>query len=242
MGDPTPFMEACARVTKCMKVSKKSHCGIVAAYNALLRTKGFWTPQANECMMEKGRAVNEEWTQKSTKMIDVVVMVSQHANMNKMKKQIATTMLNLHKNLRTQGKFNVRYSLVGFGGKGIHEAAHVHALRRGQSIFGYIHDLRTEVKSMPFEGAGEVTNDGYHAILTANQIHNGARGQRSTLRVRFHHVPAVRRTVARTHHRTDGAKTLHAEQPQGNHQQGFGDAIFGIQTARSDLQRRTFLQ
>jgi len=151
-------------------MNKKAHCGVVAAYNALLRTKGFWTPQANECMMEKGRAINEVWTQKSTKMIDIVVMVSQHANMNKMKRSIASTMLNLHKNLRTQGKFNVRYALVGFGGAGVHEAAHVHALRRGQSIFGYVHDLRTEVKSMPFEGHGDVTNDGYHAILTANQL------------------------------------------------------------------------
>ena len=58
--------------------------------------------------MEKGRAINEVWTQKSTKMIDIVVMVSQHVNMNKMKRSIASTMLNLHKNLRTQGKFNVR--------------------------------------------------------------------------------------------------------------------------------------
>jgi hypothetical protein len=79
-------------------------------------------------------------------------------------------MLNLHKNLRTQGKFNVRYALVGFGGNGVHEAAHVMALRRGQSTFGYVHDLRTEVKSMPFEGSGDVTNDGYHAILTANRL------------------------------------------------------------------------
>merc|ERR1719462_1025417 len=168
--DPTPFMEACARVTKCKRVNKKAHCGVVAAYNAFLRTKGFWTPQANECMMEKGRAINEEWTQKPTKMIDVVVMVSQHENMNKMKRSIASTMLNLHKNLRTQGKFNVRYALVGFGGNGVHEAAHVMALRRGQSTFGYVHDLRTEVKSMPFEGSGDVTNDGYHAILTANRL------------------------------------------------------------------------
>jgi hypothetical protein len=169
-ADPKPFMEACVRDTKCKKSQKKAHCNVVAAYVALLRTKGFWTPQPNECMMEKGRAINEEWTQKPTKMIDVVVMVSQHKNMNKMKRMIASTMLNLHKNLRTQGKFNVRYALVGFGGLGVHEAAHVHALRRGQSLFGYVHDLRTEVKSMPFEGRGDVTNDGYHAILTANRM------------------------------------------------------------------------
>merc|ERR1711962_1474350 len=52
---------------------------------------------------------------------------------------------------------NVRYALVGFGGAGVHEAAHVHA-------------LRTEIKSMPFEGKGDVTNDGYHAIMTANRL------------------------------------------------------------------------
>lgn len=168
--DPKPFMEACVRDTKCKKMNKKAHCGVVAAYNALLRTKGFWIPQANECMMEKGKQINQVWTMKPTKMIDVVVMVSQHTNMNKLKRPIAATMLNLHKNLRTQGKFNVRYALVGFGGSGVHEAAHVHALRRGASIFGYVHDLRTEIKNMPFEGQGDVTNDGYHAIMTANRL------------------------------------------------------------------------
>merc|ERR1712142_268825 len=155
--DPKPFMEACVRDTRCKKTNKKAHCNVVAAYNALLRTKGFWIPQANECMMEKGKAINQVWTVKPTKMIDVVVMVSQHTNMNKLKKSMASTMLNLHKNLRTQGKFNVRYALVGFGGAGVHEAAHVHALRRGQSIFGYVHDVRTEIKSMPMEGSGDVT-------------------------------------------------------------------------------------
>jgi hypothetical protein len=53
--DPAPFMEACVRDTKCKRNDKKAHCGVVAAYNAILRTKGFWTPQANECMMEKGK-------------------------------------------------------------------------------------------------------------------------------------------------------------------------------------------
>merc|ERR1712142_1215696 len=168
--NPAPFMEACVRDTKCKRNNKKAHCGVVAAYNAILRTKGFWVPQANECMMEKGKAINQVWTVKPTKMIDVVVMVSQHTNMNKLKRPIAATMLALHKNLRTQGKFNVRYALVGFGGSGVHEAAHVHALRRGQSIFGYVHDVRTEIKSMPFEGKGDVTNDGYHAIMTANRL------------------------------------------------------------------------
>jgi len=168
--DPKPFMEACVRDTKCKKMNKKAHCGVVAAYNALLRTKGFWIPQANECMMEKGKVINQVWTVQPTKMIDVVVMVSQHTNMNSLKKSMASTMLNLHKNLRTQGKFNVRYALVGFGGNGVHEAAHIHALRRGQSIFGYVHDLRTEMKSMPMEGQGDVTNDGYHAIMTANRL------------------------------------------------------------------------
>merc|ERR1712013_771449 len=100
-ADPKPFMEACVRETKCKRMNKKAHCGVVAAYNALLRTKGFWTPQANECMMEKGRAINEVWTQKSTKMIDIVVMVSQHVNMNKMKRSIASTMLVLHTTRRS---------------------------------------------------------------------------------------------------------------------------------------------
>jgi len=90
--------------------------------------------------------------------------------MASIKTQIPSVMLNLHRNLRSAGKFNVRYALIGFGGKGVHEGAHSHALRSGKTIFGYIHDLRTAVKSMPFEGQGDVTNDGYHAILNANNL------------------------------------------------------------------------
>lgn len=170
-ADPTPFMDACARETKCKKGnSKKAHCSIVAGYVALLRTRGVWVPQVSECMAEKGRSVNQEWTQKTTKAIDVVVMVSLNKRMQPLKKNIAQTMFQVHK-LMKNDKFNVRYALVGFGGQGVHEAAHSHPLRRGPSVFGYITDLRKEImKEMPFKGESKNTNDGYHAILTASKL------------------------------------------------------------------------
>jgi len=167
-ADPKPFMTACSQDTKCKK-GKKALCSIVAGYVALLRTRGVWVPQVNECMADKGRAVNEEWTQKSTKSIDVVVMMSQHKNMLRLKKSVAATMMNLHKLLK-KGGFNVRYALVGFGGAGVHERAHSHPLRRGPSVFGYAPDLKREIKAMPFGGEGATTNDGYHAILRASRL------------------------------------------------------------------------
>jgi len=169
-ADPTPFMDACARETKCTKkFPKKAHCSIVAGYVALLRTKGVWVPQVSECMAEKGRPVNSEWVQKAGKAIDVVVMISQNKNMQPLKKNIAQTMFQVHK-LMKNNKFNIRYALVGFGGEGVHEAAHSHPLRRGPSVFGYIMDLKKEIKSMPFKGTTKNTNDGYHAILTASNL------------------------------------------------------------------------
>jgi len=154
-----------------MKKNKKAHCEVVAAFVGFLRTKGVWDAQiTNECMMAGGRQVNEEWIQKPTRQIDVVVMASHHQNMSEVRNHIPSTLLHLHKNLRTQGKYNVRYALVGFGGRGVYEAAHVHALRNGRTIFGYIHDIRNEIRSMKLDGTGDVTNDGYHAILTANQL------------------------------------------------------------------------
>merc|ERR1711962_1636257 len=71
---------------------------------------------------------------------------------------------------------NVRYALVGFGGAGVHEAAHVHA-------------LRTEIKSMPFEGKGDVTNDGYHAIMTANRLKFRPGAQKVFIMVREANAP-----------------------------------------------------
>merc|ERR1712042_27844 len=171
MADPAPFLEACTRETQCVKKNKKAHCEVVAAFVGFLRTKGVWDAQiTNECMMASGRQVNEEWIQKPTRQIDVVVMASHHQNMSEIRKHIPSTLLHLHKNLRTQGKYNVRYALVGFGGRGVYEAAHVHALRNGRTIFGYIHDIRNEIRSMKLDGTGDVTNDGYHAIMTANRL------------------------------------------------------------------------
>jgi len=78
-------------------------------------------------------------------------------------------MMNLHKLLK-KGGFTVRYALVGFGGAGIYERAHSHPLRRGPSVFGYAMDLKREMKAMTFDGEGETTNDGYHAILRASRL------------------------------------------------------------------------
>jgi hypothetical protein len=166
---PKPFMELCRTDSKCNKRAKsKAHCSVVASYVTMLRTRGIWVSHPAECMGDRGREINEEWTQKPMKKaVDVVVMVSQNKNMMKMKKRIAATMYQLHRALKND-KLQVRFALIGFGGAGINKGAHIHPLRRGQTVFGYILDLNKEIKSIPYEGTEE--NDAYHAILRASQL------------------------------------------------------------------------
>merc|ERR1712002_760857 len=73
-------------------------------------------------------------------------------------------------NILTNGKFDTRYALVGFGGAGIFERAHTHTLRMGKKLFGSILELKRELKSLKFDGDDSTTNDGYHAILTASKM------------------------------------------------------------------------
>jgi len=169
--DPAPFMEACKLDTKCNKKgSMNKHCKVVAAYVAMLRSEGVWVPHPAECMSDKGHAVNEEWVQKAQKkQLDIVVMVSQRATMKKQRVRIAPLLTHLHRMFKNQS-YSVRFSLIGFGGKGIHEPAHSQPLRRGQTVFGYIDDLRRELKSMLFNGEGESSNDAYHAILLSSKL------------------------------------------------------------------------
>ena len=115
---------------------------------------------------EEGHAINEEWVQKAPrKALHIVVMVSQQEIMYPMRTNIARTMSKLHKLLQND-TYKPLYSLIGFGGAGIHEVAHIHPLQKG-----HIRDLTREIKlSMSYKGKGDTTNDAYHAILLASQL------------------------------------------------------------------------
>jgi hypothetical protein len=171
VADPRPFMELCKQESKCGKQSPSvGACEVVASYVTMLRTKGVWVSHPNECMSDRGRDINEEWAQSPAKdKIDIVVMVSQKANMQKMKKRVAITMYQLHQTLK-KANIKARYALIGFGGDGVHEAAHTMPLRPGQTVFGYVLDLNKIIKTMPYEGKSEDTNDGYHAVLMASRL------------------------------------------------------------------------
>merc|ERR1719495_2611645 len=119
-------------------------------------------------MVKDNKKIGDSWQQNtSDKEIDVVVLVSQRRGTDK--HQIAKTLHSLQKTFKAN-KFDSRYALVGFGGKGVHEEAHVHALGHGFGVFSNSNHLRKEIaKNMPFEGEGDVSNDAYHAIVLASK-------------------------------------------------------------------------
>lgn len=116
-------------------------------------------------------AMNSEFKQKALKKtMDVVVLVSQRDAQNKMKKSFTKFMQQLNAMLKNSKKQNIRYSVVGFGGQGINEKAHVQPLGKGHDVFGSIKDLVAALNDMSLDGQEETTNDAYHAILRASTL------------------------------------------------------------------------
>merc|ERR1712137_1333793 len=63
---------------------------------------------------------------------------------------------------------NVKYAVIGFGGAGVFEEAHVKSYNKDS--FGNLRDALTIIKSMKFNGQEENSNDAYMAISEAAQL------------------------------------------------------------------------
>lgn len=119
----------------------------------------------------KGYEINSEFKQKALKnKMDVVVLVSQRQGQQKMRKNFNKFMRHLNAMLKNNKKQDIRYSVVGFGGQGIYERAHVQPLGDGFDVFGNINELIDELQSIPFNGEEETSNDAFHAILRASML------------------------------------------------------------------------
>lgn len=118
--------------------------------------------------MEK-HEVGSSWNQKPLKRsVDVVVLVSERRTVKKAaRKTLVKTLANINKRLNA-GRYNTRFSLVGFGGNDIHERAHLHTLNGAQ--FSKMNVLSKELTTMKFEGKIEDKNDAYHGILLASTL------------------------------------------------------------------------
>ena len=109
----------------------------------------------------------EKWVEPVTKDVDVVVLVSERAIVQSMRRNIALSMFYLERRLNKQG-LNTRFALVGFGGDEVHEEPHLHTM--GGNEFSDIGTVTRKIKEMPYTGATKNKNDAYAAIAFASNL------------------------------------------------------------------------
>ena len=114
--------------------------------------------------------IGEKWIQKPVKGdVDVVVMVSQQKNLKISKSKMGKLLMRLQDFLKLSNH-KTRYSLIGFGGDGISERAHMQPLSTGDNIFGNSFELARHMENMEYKGHSKSSNDVYEAIMMASNL------------------------------------------------------------------------
>ncbi|XP_065673744.1 uncharacterized protein LOC100199505 isoform X2 [Hydra vulgaris] len=165
IADPKPFLKACEDDTSCKSVG---HCSSVTAYRVLLKALGEKPDFCPDCVAFDSHKINEEWNLKPTGSVDVVMLVSDRVSGKDFKKQLMKIMIQVQQFLRVN-KYDTRYALIGFGGKGVHESSHIRPIGTGD-IFGSSDDLLKEMKKMEFNGEDSSFNDAFEAITMASKL------------------------------------------------------------------------
>ncbi|XP_028404666.1 apolipophorins-like [Dendronephthya gigantea] len=147
--DPKPFYDACRFDTSDCETdvpASKSFCNVTAAYTALLREKGVWARQLDECGSCGAKGAWQKWTEGGNNNVDVVLLIPETLNL-----QIhANNLPNFLKELQTDlSKYNSRYAVVGFGGKS-DVLRRPHIVTGGGKIFGGIEDVKSAIANMKF--------------------------------------------------------------------------------------------
>jgi hypothetical protein len=170
--NPEAFLKACqADSSDCENsfAAETSHCNATAAFVMYARAQWAYAAMPSDCNTYQGHQVGSSWTQKPLKRaVDVVVLVSERTTVGPVRNLFAKTVSNINLRLARTGYKNVRFALIGFGGHEEHEKAHIHPLNG--KIFAKMPALAKEIKTMPYSGKGQDTNDAYHAILKASAL------------------------------------------------------------------------
>ena len=105
--------------------------------------------------------------QPSSKDLDVVVMISERKKIRSMRRTIASLIVNVNRNMQLSGHAT-RFALIGFGGHGVHESAHLHT--PSGRIFTNAAQIATTIKTMPYTGTTDNMNDAFDAMLLASKL------------------------------------------------------------------------
>ena len=170
--NPEAFLKACQADSSDCDSSfdyETAHCNATAAFVMYARAQWNYAAMPQDCNQYEGHKVGSSWVEKPLKRaVDVVVLVSERTTVGPVRNIFAKTVSNINLRLARTGYKNVRYALIGFGGHDVHEKAHIHPLNG--KIFARLPALAKEIKTMPYSGAGQDTNDAYHAILKASSM------------------------------------------------------------------------
>lgn len=167
-----PFFTACVHdTTPCQKkVHHNDYCKSVSAFVSMVRAKGQWIDFPAECSSFKNYKAGEEFKQKPLrKSLDVVLLVSQKENQETFMKSFKGFLSKFNIMLKDNKKgISVKYAVVGFGGSGITEEAHVKSF--GKDVFGNLKEAITVLSSMNFDGHSSESNDVFMAISEAANL------------------------------------------------------------------------
>ena len=121
-------------------------------------------------MSHKNHRLGDEFKQTpNKKALDVVIMVSQkESQAGFMDKSINKFFKVLHTLLKSKKKMNVKYAVIGFGGAGLSEEAHIKSYNKDH--FSGLNDALSIVKSIKYNGAEDNSNDAFMAITEAAQL------------------------------------------------------------------------
>merc|ERR1711937_1097344 len=94
---------------------------------------------------------NSEWTQTPLKRaVDIVVIMSERRSVNSVKNQFANLLREINRRMTRKQHYNVRYALIGFGGSGINEKAHIRPING--EIFGNAKPLSKLISKTKYTG------------------------------------------------------------------------------------------
>merc|ERR1719181_1601338 len=93
----------------------------------------------------RGRRSSSAWTQTPLKRaVDIVVVMSERKSVNSVKAQFANLLREINRRMTRKGRYDVRFSLIGFGGSGVAEKAHLRPVN-GEIFTQNIKELSKEI-------------------------------------------------------------------------------------------------
>jgi len=167
--DNGPFFEMCNHMAReCLDV-----CDVAHGYVSVCRDEGIMiehTPLCDRCENEIEIDTKFNITKIPQNTADVVLVVSENARLDESRR--AKNHINdlIAKMDKTLGKANIennRYSVVAFGGEGVHYKAHQHT--SNGKVFATKEELYYGVQSLEFDG--EYQTDAMSALQWANDLH-----------------------------------------------------------------------